>query len=146
MTPTRRTIAKCDTLNDPPVRINEATIEISLGETPDQLYFVDPETDVYSVTLIGGAIPPGLSQAADGTFTGTASVIGWFLGLVEVCDVHGACTTSSVRIQVLSSGVTQLPFTGPQINALMAAAMLLLVLGMKLRRVGRSASRRESNG
>jgi hypothetical protein len=130
-------------MNDPPVRINEVAIEITLGETPDPLDFIDPDTDVYSVTLVGGAIPPGLSQAEDGTFTGTASVTGSFVGLVEVCDVHGACTTSAVEIQVLSSGLSQLPFTGPEINALMAFAVLLLLLGVALSRINKSAISRE---
>jgi hypothetical protein len=119
-------------INDPPVRVNEVTFDLLLGGTPGPLEFVDPEAHVYSATVVGGGLPPGLQLQPDGTFVGQAQVVGVFTATIEVCDIHGACSTSVLVLQVAGATLSVLPFTGPTLVGLVIGALTLLLGGAGL--------------
>ena len=84
------------------------------------------------MTVVGGGLPPGLELQEDGTFVGRATVVGVFSATIEVCDIHGACSTSILRLQVAGAGLTVLPFTGPTLVGLVIGALTLLLGGAGL--------------
>ena len=61
----------------------------------------------------GGALPPGLSLAADGTISGTPTAAGTFTFEVTVTDANGATATHSFTIVVSAAAPATTPPTVP---------------------------------
>lgn len=125
-----------DPVNDAPRRLSLETVEIWLQGTPGPVLFSDPESDVYSVKLVSGNLPPGLTLLSDGSFGGRAEADGTYRATIEVCDVHGACSQSLLVVEVGAAALALLPFTGLALGGLGLVGVLLLLMGAALRKLG----------
>ncbi len=111
---------------------------IRFGSTPAPLDASDPEGTGVVYTLASGDLPTGVGLNADGTFRGVAGHDGTFRFTVSVCDTAGipSCSTFDYTITVEAVEVLQsadvLPFTGMDVEGLLALAALLMLSGMAL--------------
>ncbi|MDH3190698.1 MAG: tandem-95 repeat protein, partial [Acidimicrobiia bacterium] len=125
-----------DPVNDAPRRLSTETVETWLQGTPGPVLFSDPESDVFSVRLVSGNLPPGLTLLSDGSFGGRAEADGTYQAIIEACDVHGACSQSLLVVEVGAAGLALLPFTGLALGGLGLVGLLLLLVGAALRKLG----------
>jgi hypothetical protein len=123
-----------DPVNDAPIHSGPTTIQISVSDKPETLPIVDPEGHSYTVTVIAGPLPAGVSVAGNGTFSGAAATAGTFTVTYRACDdqVPPACSEFTV-VYVVSD----LPVTGISFGLLAAIGMLLMALGAVLIRGSR---------
>ncbi len=80
----------------PGAQINQiytAAINVSGGVLP------------YTLSIIGGQLPPGLSLLSNGSISGTPSVAGNYTFIIRVVDGFGSATQQSLSINVNSSGL-----------------------------------------
>ncbi|MDH3249446.1 MAG: Ig-like domain-containing protein, partial [Acidimicrobiia bacterium] len=115
-------------VNDPPVYTGSPIYAIIFTGTPPALTGEDLESDPMTFTIIDGALPDGLTLLPSGEWVGSATTDGVYPITIEVCDIHGDCTTS-----VLSVVVGMLPFTGLS-AALAVVGVALFGLGSMLLR------------
>lgn len=89
-----------------------------------------PADGVFS--LVGGALPPGITLQRDGSFTGAATTAGTFNARIQACRPvpPGTCITTGLTVVVTGAGI--LPRTGPPgwLNGGPSAAAILLVSGV----------------
>ena len=89
-----------------------------------------PAEGVFS--LVGGALPPGITLQRDGSFTGAATTAGTFTARIQACRPlpPGTCVTTGLTVAVTGAGL--LPRTGPPgwLNSVPSAAAILLVSGV----------------
>lgn len=89
-----------------------------------------PAEGVFS--LVGGALPPGITLQRDGSFTGAATTAGTFTARIQACRPvpPGTCVTTGLTVAVTGAGL--LPRTGPPgwVNGGPGAAAILLVSGV----------------
>ncbi len=123
-------------VNDAPIRLDLATVEIMVKGTPFPVPFSDPESDVYSVKLVSGNLPSGLQLNPDGSFSGRAEQDGTYIATIEVCDIHGACSQSTLTIEVGAAALVLLPFTGLAMGGIGLIGLLLMLVGVLVRKVG----------
>jgi hypothetical protein len=60
----------------------------------------------YTWSVLGGALPPGLSLASSGTLSGTPAQAGAFEFTGKVTDTAGASATSIFAITIAPQGLT----------------------------------------
>ncbi|MDH5422793.1 MAG: Ig-like domain-containing protein, partial [Acidimicrobiia bacterium] len=140
-------------VNDPPVNDGDTVITVTVGHQLPPLTFSDPEGFDVRFTLIGGALPPGLTLNPDGTFTGTARDVGTYTFVVRVCDTDGACTVVTFSIVVLpapgqggSGSEPSIPFTGNDSLFQAVVALMLILAGLVLLAVSRRQPEERANG
>jgi uncharacterized repeat protein (TIGR01451 family) len=127
-------------VNDAP-RLLVDHLDLQVGNAFTSVVLADPESDVFSATVLAGAVPPGMTLQADGTLTGTPTVSGTYQLTIESCDVHGACSVTVLSIQVAVAALGLLPFTGFALTSLGGSGLGMLLLGWVLARRGSKASR-----
>ncbi|MEZ5408932.1 MAG: Ig-like domain-containing protein [Acidimicrobiales bacterium] len=86
--------------NDPPVYNGQRTYTVAAGGTVPSLGYTDPDGNAYTVSLLSGALPPGLTLNTNGTWSGTAPSSGSYSFTVQACDnaTPPACTTTPVTL------------------------------------------------
>ncbi len=96
--------------NDPPVYNGKRTYTVAAGGSVPTLGYTDPDGNPYTVTLLSGALPPGLALNSNGTWSGAVSRSGSYSFTVQACDnaTPPACTTTPVTLvfgQLAQTGV-----------------------------------------
>jgi parallel beta-helix repeat protein len=140
--------AATDGVNQPPciltTSVPKATVGVGYTEQLDATVTSPPGT--WSVS--GGALPPGLTLAADGTVSGTPTAAGTYTFAATVTDAQGVASTRSFTIVVAAAAPTPSPTpstappaTGPELaqsgpssgtGPLVGVAAALLVSGALL--------------
>ncbi len=129
--------------NDPP-EVLTLTVTGTVGGELPPLSITDRQGDTYTVTLVGGSLPDGITLDRDGSFRGVANESGTFLIRVEACDARGACDVYDVVVTVTartatstSTTSTPLPRSGSESMQLAAWALASLLTGVALVLLGR---------
>lgn len=113
--------------NDPPAYNGKSSYSVPAGGTVPTLGYTDPDGNPYTVTLLTGTLPPGLTLNSNGTWSGTVLRSGSYSFTVQACDnaTPPACTSTPVTLVF-----GQLAETGPsQIGRLVAAGLGLVATG-----------------
>ncbi len=124
-----------DPVNDPPVHTGPTTIQIAVGDTPGVLPITDPEGHDYTVTVVGGTIPPGLTLNPDGTFSGEATVAGTYVLTLRTCDDQAPPACSDFVVEYI---VAALPVTGISIGAFTIMGAMFALAGAALIRLSQA--------
>ncbi len=130
--------------NEPPVYTGPTSITVPSNGTVPSLAFTDPNGNPYSVSVVGGTAPTGLTLNSDGTWTGTAPTSGAFTFTVRACDnaAPPACTDSALTLAFGS-----LAYTGADhLRALALTGVTLLTVGAGLILVSRRGHGRGHRG
>lgn len=110
------------------IAVGEALHRLTLEEFSPPV--LAPADGVFS--LVGGALPPGITLQRDGSFTGAATTAGTFNARIQACRPvpPGTCITTGLTVAVTGAGL--LPRTGPPgwVNGVPGAAAILLVSGV----------------
>jgi VCBS repeat-containing protein len=128
-------------VNDPPV-VTTTEIIVTVGSSLPPLDSFDPETDGYTIDILSGNLPGGISMDASGAFSGTTSTTALLTLTVEACDDRGACEIYTIFIDVLPpilaspDGGNDVPATlartGMDGDVLVVFAGILMTLGMAI--------------
>ncbi len=113
--------------NDPPTYNGKRTYAVPSGGTVPTLGYTDPDGNPYTVTLVTGTLPTGLTLNSNGSWSGTAPSSGSYSFTVQACDnaTPPACTTTPVTLVF-----GQLAETGPaHLGGLLTTSFGLLATG-----------------
>ena len=113
-------------INDAPIFTVASVITIGAGETMPTLTGSDVDGSTFVFSIVGGALPPGVTLNPDGSFTGTTTVLGTYVFTVQVCDGESPPACSVVTFSLV---VQALPTTGSSPAAWAILALLLLLAG-----------------
>lgn len=124
--------------NDAPVYQGTPSIKAGPGGKLPPLTFTDPNGDPYTVTVVSGTLPPGVTLSPDGTWVGTASTAGTYTFTVRVCDskTPPACTDTELTVVIEA-----LAATGGQGPRVAMVGGLTLLFGAALVALARSDRR-----
>ncbi len=126
-------------INDPPTIVTANPITIGVGEPIPPLLAFDPDGTTFTFSLVGGALPPGVTLNPDGSFSGTSNVLGNFTFTVQVCDAGDPPSCSTVTFTLI---VQALPTTGTAVFWWALIAVLLAMAGAGLVMTERLTERR----
>ncbi|HEV2891224.1 MAG TPA: Ig-like domain-containing protein [Frankiaceae bacterium] len=90
-------------VNDPPVytaAASNTSQTVPVGGTLSSLAATDVDLDPLTFSLIGGALPPGITLQPNGALTGTANAPGAYSAQIRVSDGNGGTATTTLAIQV----------------------------------------------
>jgi LPXTG-motif cell wall-anchored protein len=120
--------------NDAPVYVGPTTISVPIEGTPPDLAINEPDGDPFTVVVVDGDLPPGITLDPDGSFAGSATVAGSYPLTLETCDNQSppACTVFSVTL-----AIENLPATGFQSGDIAILGLALLLGGTLLVLVAR---------
>ncbi len=113
--------------NRPPILESDRDMVASIGGQPPPVVFADPDGDPWTLEVIGGDLPPGLTLGPDGSWSGSATDTGVFVFTVRACDPGGLCT-----VETLTVTIRELPRTGIDADRWALVALLMVVAGLGL--------------
>ncbi len=88
------------TIGCPTITINPATLPIgNVGQSYSQTLTASGGTGPYQFVLVGGTLPAGLSLAANGTLSGTPTVVSTSVFTVRATDAKGCTGTSQLSLR-----------------------------------------------